>query len=110
MSNHRDEQTTKQKRLIDRMDERATLDQVIAEEEIQTERTKAELRQLKREFDDAQRNVTWLKKVLRRSVRFLRSMAAYALGRRNLKQLYSESRSEERRVGKECRTRVEWEE
>jgi len=91
MSNHKDEQTTKQKRLIDRMDERATLDQVIAEEEVQTKRTKAELRQLKREFNDAQRNVTWLKKVLRGSVRFLRSMAAYALGRRNLKQLYSES-------------------
>src|SRR5690625_5184602 len=103
MSNHRDEQTTKQKRLIDRMDEHATLDQVIAEEEIQTERTKAELRQLKREFDDAQRNVAWLKKVLRRSVRFLRSMAAYALGRRNLKQIY---RSEERREGKELTVRM----
>jgi len=91
MSNHKDEQTTKQKRVADRVDERVALDQAMEEEEIQTARTKAELQQLTREFADAQRNVTWLKNMLQRSRRFLRSVAAYALGRRNVKQLYSEA-------------------
>lgn len=91
MSNDRDDQTIKQKRTKDRVDELTELDNVIEQEEIQTERTKAELRNITREFDDAQRKVTWLKNFLRSLLRFFRSMAAYALGRRNVKQLYSES-------------------
>lgn len=61
----------------------------VAEKE--SEATKRELTTYERQFNFAEKNINRLKRLKNRIVRFVRSSAAYVVGRRNLKHLYSRS-------------------
>lgn len=69
----------------------AKLDQIIQEKKQENEATKRELTTYRRSFNNAQRNLQLIAKFKNRLIRTLRSIAAYSLGRRNLKHLYSRS-------------------
>lgn len=61
----------------------------IAEKEYDA--TQRELTLYERQFNYAEKNMNRLKRLKNRIVRFIRSTAAYVVGRRNLKHLYSRS-------------------
>lgn len=57
----------------------------------QREKINLELQQYEQKFAYAERKVNFIAKGIRRILRMARSIAAYILGRRNIKHLYSRS-------------------
>ncbi|MFA1821450.1 glycosyltransferase family 2 protein [Virgibacillus oceani] len=89
MKNRKDDQKTE--RTAELEAELKELEQVLAEKQIEKQQAEQRLQKLKREFQAVTDSQTWkLVQSPKKVKKFLRSTAAYALGRRNRKQLYSE--------------------
>src|SRR5690625_2462759 len=69
----------------------ASLEKEMKNVEKKHDETYENLREHERIFSDMENRITRLKRFKRRIIRFIRSVAAYILGRRNLKHLYSKS-------------------
>jgi hypothetical protein len=88
MKNRKDDQKTEQTAELEA--ELKELEQVLADKQIEKQQTEQQLQKLKREFQTVTDSQTWkLVESPKKVKKFLRSSAAYALGRRNRKQLYS---------------------
>src|SRR5690625_1736065 len=69
----------------------ATLEKELKRVQQAHDETYEHLRTHERIFSDMENRITRLKRVKRRIIKFIRSIGAYVLGRRNLKHLYSKS-------------------
>src|SRR5690625_1541662 len=69
----------------------ATLEKELKRVQQAHDETYEHLRTHERIFSDMENRITRLKRVKRRMIKFIRSIGAYVLGRRNLKHLYSKS-------------------
>ena len=88
MKNRKADQKTK--RTAELEAELKELEQILRDKQVEKQETEQRLQQLKREFQTVTDSQTWkLIQSPKKVEKFLRSSAAYALGRRNKKQLYS---------------------
>lgn len=91
MCHTNDEQTTRQQSMDQLTKQLAELEQTLHMQEKRTERMKRTFIEYNQAFTEARANVQSLLNKLKRFVKHVKAPAAYLLGRRNIKQLYSKS-------------------
>ena len=91
MCHTNDAQTTRHESIEHLTKQLAELEQTLENQKKQTEQTRQLLLQYRRPFNRVRTKVQSLSNMLKRLVKWLKAPAAYALGRRNIKQLYSKS-------------------